>query len=171
MFFEPTITVRSNGAVAWASLKTSCNPVGDECRDRVTVCGSSSTDVDALIPPLSVAVKVSTRCDGYSWSGAANDPLAIPGQVWTSCGWQVDGQCRIVRSQLSAAAGSAPSCASVADPLNEIGSPTFQVSEAEGLEIIGTGGSLPALISFVAVSLAPSMSVTCSPTWTFPAAL
>ena len=47
---------------------------------RFTVCGSSRMVRVSVRPPLSVAVSVSSRYDGYSWSGAAKLPEATLGK-------------------------------------------------------------------------------------------
>ncbi len=136
------MTVRVNGAVDVTPFTESCRPVGVVAKLSVTVCGSRRTDVVPLTPPPSVAVSWSSRYDGYSWSGAVNEPFATPGQLWIVCEWQFDGQCWIVSDQESREAASVPSSGSVADPLNEIASPTFQCgSLAVGVAITGCGGA------------------------------
>ena len=59
---------------------------------------------------------MSRRNDGYSCSGALNDPLATPSNVWTGWLWQFPGdvQCSSVTFQRSAEAGSVPFSGSVA---------------------------------------------------------
>src|SRR5690242_1662979 len=67
---EPWITVRVNGAVDVVDPTDSWSPLGTVANDNVTVLGSSRTDVVAVRPPLSVAVRSSCSQLGYSWSGA-----------------------------------------------------------------------------------------------------
>jgi hypothetical protein len=61
-----------------------------------------------------------------------------------------------------------PSSGSVAEPLNEMRSPTFQVVPAAGVEMTGVGGLLATLMVFVAVPLSCALSVTRRPTTTSP---
>ena len=65
-FAEPTITVRAKGVAEDVWLTARESPVGEVWKDRATVWGSSRTVVDALAPPLSMAVRVSSRYEGYS---------------------------------------------------------------------------------------------------------
>ena len=60
-FDDPTMTVRANGVTEDVWLTASDSPLGEVWKDRATVWGSSRTVVDALAPPLSVAVRVSSR--------------------------------------------------------------------------------------------------------------
>ena len=121
--------MRVNGAGSGEGAHSQLGmPAGLDWNVRSTVCGSSWTDVEAVRPFASVAVSWSSRYDGYSWSGAENEPLATPGIVWIRCVWQFDGQWWRMSVQVSASAGSFPSWASVACPEKEIVSPTFQVS-------------------------------------------
>ena len=142
-FNEPRMTVFENGVALVVLATDSCNPDGEELKVRLTVIGWRSTLFVVVTPFESVAVRRSCRYDGYSWSGALNDPLATPGHVWTMCSWQLEGQCSIASVQLSADAGRLPSSVSLADPENEIRSPTFHVRLLAGLEIVGVGGVLP----------------------------
>ena len=80
-FVEPTITVRVNGVTDDDALTLSCSPDGLEAKDRTTVFGSRRTLVVVLRPPASVAVSSSSTYDGYSWSGAENEPVATPGHL------------------------------------------------------------------------------------------
>src|ERR687892_41225 len=130
---EPRIAVRVNGAV-WV-----------------------------VEPPASVAVRRSSRCEGYSWSGATKLPFAVPAKVWSGCSWQVEGQCCITRDHESADAPSVPCWASLAWPENVMTSPTFQVVLAAGVSITAAGGVLPAEIVTDDVPLAPDGSVTRRP--------
>jgi len=68
------------------------------------------------------------------------------------CVWQLEGQCWIRSVHVSADAGSVPSCWSVAEPENEIGSPTFHVSVGDGVEIVAVGAVLLAEIASTALS-------------------
>ena len=67
-----------------------------------------------------------------------------------------------------AALTSESTWASLAEPLNWIASPTFQVSVDDGVEITGTGGVLPTLITLVVVPVARPGSVTRSLVVTLP---
>src|SRR5687767_10848616 len=100
------MSCRSKGVVETRLFTASWSPVGCVAKDRNTVSGCSCSDVDALAPFASVAVSVSARCAGYSWSGAENDPLATPGKDWRGCVWHVDGQCIRTRSHESRLAGT-----------------------------------------------------------------
>ena len=53
--------------------------------------------------------------------------------------WQFDGQWCMTSAQVSAAAGSVPSCGSVAEPEKAIESPTFQVVRRR-VSIVADGG-------------------------------
>jgi hypothetical protein len=64
------------------------SPVGVDWKLRSTVTGCSSTLVVPVVPVASVAVKRSSRYEGYSWSGAVNVPDATPEIVWMTCVWQ-----------------------------------------------------------------------------------
>jgi hypothetical protein len=75
------ITVRVNGVVPAALPTASWSPLGLDWNARLTVCGSSRTVFESVSPPESVAVRVSSRYDGYSWSGAPNEPEATPSNV------------------------------------------------------------------------------------------
>src|SRR6266540_1961390 len=101
--FEPTITVRVNGAVPAVPPTTSSAPVGLELNVSTTVCGSSRTVVLTACPSESVAVSTRSKKDGYSWSGAVNEPEATPGNDWITCVWQFVGleQCCRSSRQLS----------------------------------------------------------------------
>jgi hypothetical protein len=69
------------------------------------------------------------------------------------------------------AVGSAPSWASVADPENEMVSPTFHRLAEVGFEIVGTGGELPAVMVTDVVPDSPWGSVTRSLAVTVPGVL
>ncbi len=108
------MTVRMKGVVDDAPLTASCKPAGVDEKVSPTVMGSSRTVFVAVRPPASVAVSVSSRCEGYSWSGALNDPPATPGHVWMVWLWQFDGQCCITRVHDSPDAGRLPCSGSLA---------------------------------------------------------
>ena len=131
---EPTITVRVKGAVAWVPFTASCSPPGVVWKVSTTVRGSSRTRlgvgqaarVGRGQPQLQVGrvlvVGRDERAAGHarevldrrargSWTGSA---------AWISC-------------QVSAEAGSVPSCGSVAEPEKVMTSPTFQVVPAAGV--------------------------------------
>jgi hypothetical protein len=70
---------------------------GDRPTTSATATRSARSSTSArrrlpVSPPESVAVRSSSRYDGYSWSGAPNEPLATPVNVCTRCVWQVDGR-------------------------------------------------------------------------------
>ena len=65
-FVEPMITVRVTGAVPAVLPTTSWRPAGLDAKVRFTVCGSSWMLSTSVSPPASVAVRRSSRCDGYS---------------------------------------------------------------------------------------------------------
>ena len=113
-------------------------------------------------PPESVAVSLSSRYDGYSWSGAVNEPDATPAKVCTGCEWQLEGQCCMTSSQVRADAGRVPSCVSVAEPEKLMTSPTFQVVPAAGVLIDAVGAVLPTVMVTLSVPVAPAPSVTRS---------
>ena len=92
MSAEFTISVRTNGAVPVNVASVSVRPLGTDCIERSTVCGWTLTEVVDWRPPESVAVSWISRYEGYSWSGAGNDPLATPLNVWYVCVWQFEGQ-------------------------------------------------------------------------------
>ena len=78
VFAEPMITVRSNGVVCAALPTTSSSAVGVVANVSATVCGWSRMLSVSVSPPASVTVSRSSRWDGYSWSGATNEPFATP---------------------------------------------------------------------------------------------
>ena len=127
---------------------------------RLTVCVS---------PPASVAVSSSSRCDGYSWSGAGNEPEATPLQVCTGCVWQFSGspsqQCWMVSFQLSPEAGIGAPSQSVAPPLKAIVSSTVNCAPAAGVSIRAAGPA-PARTVMLSVPWRPPLSVTRSRTVT-----
>jgi len=135
-----------------------------------TVFGSSRRVIVRVSPKPSVAVSSSSRYDGYSWSGATNEPPA-PVRLCRTCVWQdvlVRLQCcRLIR-QLSAVAGRAMPRKSVAEPVKVIVSPTFQVVPATG-EVIDAVGGVPAVTVSAVLSELPPGSLTRRPTVTIPA--
>ena len=115
-------------------------------------------------PPGSVAVRVSSRYEGYSWSGALKLPEATPSQLWTGCWWQWPASSQWLRTSDHdrAEAGRVPLWASVAPPEKLTVSPTFQRRLEDGLAMVAIGGVLPAVTVTASVSLAPRLSVTRS---------
>src|SRR3569833_331576 len=165
---EPAITVRENGVRCCVPPTVSSAWFGLDVKISVTVFGCRSTVFEPVRPVESVAVKVSCRYDGYSWSGATNVPAATPGKSWTLCVWQVPlaAQCRIASRQDRAEGGRVPSWASTARPENATVWPTAQVSDAAGASMTGTGSSpagVPTVTRAVVVAAAPWESVTRSP--------
>src|SRR5688572_24260440 len=71
---EPTITVRLKGVACVRPLMPTWSPPGLVAKLSATVLGWSVTLRVCVRPPESVAVRRSSRCDGYSWSGATKDP-------------------------------------------------------------------------------------------------
>ena len=93
-FAEPTTTVTENGVVRGASFTTRSlrtSPPGLVLNVSTTVFGSSLTLVVEVSPPESVATSCTSNQQGYSWSGAVNDPLETPLTVWIRCVWQSVG--------------------------------------------------------------------------------
>ena len=158
------MTVREKGVACVMLPTATCSPEGTELKESATVLGCSCTLVEACRPLESVAVSVNSKYDGYSWSCPEKVPLATPTKSCTKCVWQLDGQCWICNVHVNFDVASVPSSASVAEPENEIRSPTFHVSVGRGAVIFGTGGVFETLITCVAVSNAPCESVTLSPT-------
>src|SRR5918994_5101944 len=164
------MTVRVNGpACSWLPTD-SCRPTGSVSNVEVTVFGSSRRETVLLGPP-SVAVSSRARYDGYSWSGASNDPEATPGKVSISCSWQLFGtsaeQWLRMTVQLSPLAGTDPPPARVAEPVKLISSSTAQVVPAAGVVIVGVGGA-PTSIVTVSMSSRPLGSRTRSRAWWLP---
>ena len=143
VFIEPTITVRPNGVALPTPFTCSRRPAGSDRIHNRTVCGSKTIVFDADRPHESVAVNVSCNDDGYSWSGATNEPVLPVPTVPMSCSWQFDGQWSITRLHSRADPPSAPSSVSVARPARSIVSPTYQRCDAEGVSIAGLGGVSP----------------------------
>ena len=83
-FWDPWITVQTQGAVAVFELTPSCRPAGTEVTVRSTVLGFTITDSTSVSPPESVTVSLNSRFEGYSWSGAMSDPLG-PMKSCTKC--------------------------------------------------------------------------------------
>src|SRR5690242_5201947 len=157
------MTVVLPGAViAWPATSIG-TPDGVDVTDTVFVFGWSWTLVVVFEPAESVAVSRISSFDGYSWSGAENEPL-VPVACSTKCSWQSAGQWRRTRSHDSREPPSVPSSWSVAWPEYEMESPTAQVRELAGLSMTGTGGAFVASMRTVVVSDRPFELVTCSPT-------
>src|SRR5215210_7925519 len=111
------IAVRVNGAAAATPLTLRERPGVEVWNVSGTPCALMVRLTEAVAPLLSVAVRVISIDDGYSWSGAANEPDATPFTVknggWV---WQFDGQWMSAALQDSPDAGTVPSWASVAEP-------------------------------------------------------
>src|SRR4051794_27088583 len=90
----------------------------------------------------------------------ANVPEDTPSNVSTMCSWQFEGQCSMARVHDRDDAGSAPSSASLAWPLNDTVCPTVYVPLPVGVSMTGTGSALPTLIEVTAVSTPPRPSST-----------
>jgi len=161
------MTERVNGAGSRSPLKPRARPLGLDASDRSTVFGSSRIERVSVRPLLSRTVSRSSRCDGYSWSGAVNEPDATPGKLWIVCVWQLFGssreQWRRFSVQVRPAAPIALPSASSAEPLKLTTLPTCQVVPAVGARMVGVGG-IPAVIVTDAVSVTPRWSVTRSRT-------
>src|SRR5262245_53480529 len=89
--FSMTVLTKGVGAGPVVPMPRD-RPLGTVCKVRLTVRGSIRRLMFAVRPAESVAVITSWRYDGYSWSGAANEPLAVPLNVCNWCVWQSDGQ-------------------------------------------------------------------------------
>jgi hypothetical protein len=81
LLVEPTITVRVNADFDVVLPTVSDNPPGVLWKVRTTVLGSSLSTLVSVRPPESVAVSLSSRYAGYSWSGAVKLPLATPAKL------------------------------------------------------------------------------------------
>src|SRR5436190_11342754 len=131
---EPWITSSVAGAVTVSVPSERSTPAGFDWSVIGTVSGSSRRVTVRLRPKLSVAVSCSSKYDGYSCSGATNEPPA-PVSVWITCVWHVlfvRLQCCRLICQLSALAGRACPRKSVPEPEKLSVSPTFQVVPAAG---------------------------------------
>ena len=71
-------TVRVNGAGSASLPNASSSPGGTLASVTSVVRGFSRIVRVAVRPAASVAVSDSSRCDGYSWSGATKLPAATP---------------------------------------------------------------------------------------------
>src|SRR4051812_33514078 len=165
------MTSNVKGAVAVSVPSVRLTPAGCDWTVIGTVFGFRSRVTVRVRPKLSVAVSCSSRCDGYSWSGATNEP-PLPVSDCTTCVWQDDGlvrlQCWRLMCQLSGLGGSATPRKSVAEPENVIVSPTTQVVPVAGDVIVAVGG-VPAVTTTEVVSALPPGSLTRRPTVTTPA--
>ena len=74
---EPSITVAVTGAAPLSEPSDTVIPGGSLVAVTSTVRGSSWRDTVAVLSFESVAVSLSSRWDGYSWSGATNVPAAV----------------------------------------------------------------------------------------------
>ena len=98
--------------------------------------------LSVTVPPLaSVAARRSDRVEGYSWSGATNEPDATPANWEIVCSWQVEGQWFTTSVQVSADAGRAWPSVSVAPPAKLTRSPTAHVVAVVGVEIWAAAGT------------------------------
>ena len=77
VFDDPTITWVEIGAAPPAEPFDTLIPGGSVATVSIVVSGSSWRDVVTALPSESVAVNLSSRWEGYSWSGAVKDPLAV----------------------------------------------------------------------------------------------
>src|SRR5437764_957332 len=93
-FVEPITACFVSGAAPAISSMPTFAPVGFEATVRFMICGSTRTLVVAVAPVESVAVSWTSSQHGYSWSGALNEPLATPLNVWLWWLWQFDGERR-----------------------------------------------------------------------------
>src|SRR5262245_55889706 len=75
---DPTITVRVKVVANVDEPTASCKPFGTVWNVSTTLCGSRRRVFVAVNPLESVAVRLICRYEGYSWSGATNDPDATP---------------------------------------------------------------------------------------------
>ena len=132
---EPWITVSVNGAGPAALSIVSSSPRHVRLKRESTVWGTGRP-LRCVSPPESVAVSVSSRYDGYSWSGATKEPLATPRKFWMWCVMAVDRQWCITSDHDSAEAGSVPSSGSVAEPEKLIGRRPARWA-ARGATIVG----------------------------------
>src|SRR5918993_2555577 len=114
------------GVVLTVEPTASCIPLGWVSNPSSTVRGSRRTCVEPAAPAESVAVRTSSRYDGYSWSGATNDPCSWPATVEMTWVWQLDvsAQWCITNDHVSLDGASRPSSGSSARPENEMTSPT-----------------------------------------------
>ena len=111
---------------------------------RLTVRGLIVTCSVSVRPPWSVTVSLIVSVEGYSWSGAENEPFVVSAIAWATCSWQLLGQWSITICQSKAVAGSV-CCASVAVPEKPTSSSTAQVVEPVGATIWATGGGVVGL--------------------------
>jgi hypothetical protein len=84
-FCELTITVLVNRAIAVEAFKPSLRPEELLTSVRATVLGFKVMLAELSVPEESLAVRLICSEDGYSWSGAKNDPFVIPVNVWMVC--------------------------------------------------------------------------------------
>jgi hypothetical protein len=115
----------------------------------------------ALRPVESVAVREISRDAGYSWSGATNEPLDTPENVWSGWSWH-SGHSPWWRTidHDNPDGGIGSPLLSVAEPENEIVLPTAHVVLDVGDAIVTLGRPTPIVTE--SVSDAPSGSVTLS---------
>jgi hypothetical protein len=139
----PTTAVRTNGVATELGPATSVSPGGIDVKDNATVSGSSRTLVACVSPSASVAVSASSRNPSASpGSGATNDPASTPAAVASVSVVHAPAQRWRTSAHASAAAGSVPCSASVAEPAKAIASPARQCSALVGIVIVATGAVL-----------------------------
>ena len=86
------MTVRLKGvAVASESPTTNCKPAGSDWKFNCTAWGSSRTVLVSVRPLESVAVSLSSRYEGYSWSkcserAASDAGVILNGMLVTALG-------------------------------------------------------------------------------------
>ena len=96
---DPAIAIDGGGGLPVSAASVSGIPVTG-WRSRLTL---------AVMPPESVTLTVTRRCEGYSWSGATNVPLLTPDSSWITWAWHEPGQWSISKVQWNADAASEPS--------------------------------------------------------------
>jgi hypothetical protein len=98
-----------NGASSLLPFTTRSSPAGSERTVTAAVRGWSSRVTVVSAPWASVAVSRSSRCDGYSWSGASIAP-EVPVNRSMTCSWQLVPlvQWSSTTVQASAVPGSSP---------------------------------------------------------------
>src|SRR5215218_4618083 len=82
---DPATTVADAGVVSVLAPTTTRSPLGAVAKERMTASGSSLRSVTPVKPPPSRAASRSVRNDGYSWSGAMNEPVATPAKSCIGC--------------------------------------------------------------------------------------
>src|SRR3712207_5777923 len=85
---EPTMTWCVTGVVPDSLPTDTPAPEGLDAKPRFTVWGSRRTVALFESPEESTAVSSSSRYDGFSWSGAGNEPLSTPSKPCAGWAWQ-----------------------------------------------------------------------------------